>query len=79
MSTATVTSKGQITIPKEIRSIFGLEAGDKVDFVARESGEVSFIPVKNNITSLKGIVAKPKNPISIEDMKATIKKMGGSL
>ena len=79
MSTATITSKGQITIPREIRSIFDLEAGDKIDFVARENGEVSFIPVKKNITSLKGIVAKPAKPVSIEAMKATIKKRGGSV
>lgn len=42
MSTATVTSKGQITIPVEIRTKLDLQTGDRVDFVIDESGRVSF-------------------------------------
>lgn len=76
MSVATITSKGQITIPKEIRALFNLKAGDKINFVSVEDGNVRFIPVKQSVTSLKGVVPKPVNPVSIEDMNDTIKKMG---
>lgn len=77
MSTATVTSKGQITIPIEIRAKLDLKAGDRIDFVIDESGRVSFLPVTKNIVALKGIVAKPDKSVSIEDMKATVKSRGG--
>ena len=76
MSVATITSKGQITIPKEIRALLDLKAGDKVNFISVEDGNVRFIPVKKNVTSLKGSVPKPAKPVSIDDMNDTIKKMG---
>ncbi len=79
MSTATVTSKGQITIPVEIRTKLDLQTGDRVDFVIDESGRVSFLPVTKNIVSLKGIIAKPDKSVSIEDMKATVRARGGKL
>jgi len=79
MGTATVTSKGQITIPVDIRSALKLEAGDRVDFIIGESGQVVFTPVTKNIVSLKGIINRPDKRVSIHDMKATIKTRGGKL
>jgi antitoxin PrlF len=38
MSTATLTSKGQITLPQAVRQALGVEAGDKIDFVAEADG-----------------------------------------
>ena len=78
MSTATVTSKGQITIPVDIRASLSLEAGDRINFVFDdELGIVVFLPAIKNVTSLKGIVAKPDTPVSIEDMNTTVKAKGG--
>ena len=37
---ATVTTKGQVTIPKPVRDLLGIEAGTKVDFRRNERGEV---------------------------------------
>lgn len=79
MSTATMTSKGQVTIPKEVRVLLGLHTGTKVKFNVSDSGEVSFSPITSSIASLKGIIAKPSKPISIEDMKKTIKARGSRL
>ena len=76
MSTATVTSKGQITIPIDIRVSLGIEAGDRINFMMDESGRVVFLPATNNVTSLKGIITKPGTPVSIKDMKATVKAKG---
>lgn len=80
MSIATVTSKGQITIPVDVRASLGLEAGDRINFVLdNELGRVVFMPATKKITSLKGIIAKPDIPVSIEDMKASIKEKGGQV
>ena len=76
MSAATITSKGQITIPKDIRVLLDLQAGDKISFFVNEEGGVNFVPVTQKITTLKGIVAKPSKPVSIEEMNATIKARG---
>ena len=73
MSAATITSKGQITIPKDIRAMLSLEPGDKVNFLVDDEGVVSFVPMTNDVTTLKGIVARPSKPVSIDDMKATVK------
>ena len=76
MSTATVTSKGQITIPKDIRSLLGIESGDKINFLVDDQGTVSFVPATKNVTALRGMIAKPSQPVSLEAMDATIKKRG---
>ena len=76
MSMATVTSKGQITIPKNIRVLLGLQSGDKISFIVDDQGVVSVIPVTKRVTSIKGIVSKPKKPVSIEEMNATVREKG---
>jgi AbrB family looped-hinge helix DNA binding protein len=79
MSTATMTSKGQITVPKEVRVLLGLHTGTKVKFNVSDSGEVRFSLVTDSITNLKGIIARPRKSISIEDMANTIKARGSRL
>jgi len=79
MSTATMTSKGQITVPKEVRVLLGLHTGTKIKFNVSDSGDVNFSPITESITNLKGIVAKPSKPVSIEDMADTIKVRGSRL
>ncbi len=78
MSTSTVTSKGQITIPKYIRDQLKIQAGDRIHFFIDDTnGSVIFLPVKTDVRELKGIVPKPKKSISINDMNDAI-KAGGS-
>ena len=45
MTTATVTSKGQVTIPKKVRDALHLATGDTIEFVVREKGEVILRPI----------------------------------
>lgn len=75
MPTATMTSKGQITIPIEVRIEMGIHAGDRVEFVLNEdTGRFEVIPATVPVQALKGIVPKPKRPVSISDMNEAIRK-----
>jgi len=69
---STVTSKGQVTIPKEARDYLGLKPGDRVKFFIQPDGRVVLLP-KLPITALKGIVPKRKGrPVSLEEMDEAI-------
>jgi len=76
MSAATITSKGQITIPKKIRTTLGLEPGDKISFLTDDHGVVTFIPMTKDVKTLKGIIDKPAHSVSLQDMEKTIKMRG---
>jgi antitoxin PrlF len=76
MPTATVTSKGQITIPREVREALGVEAGDRVEFVAQEKGVYTVVAATRDVRHLKGLVAKPARPVSLEDMKRAVIRRG---
>ena len=77
MSTATMTSKGQITIPADVRKRLGLESGDRVEFVEVEGG-FAIKPANDDVRSLKGLLRKPAKRVSIEDMNAVIRARGGT-
>jgi len=68
MSEAKLTSKGQITLPKEIRLKIGLKQGDRVRFIVEDDGRVRLLPAKRDVSELLGILPKPKKRLSIEEM-----------
>ncbi len=74
MESARVTSKGQITIPVEIRKQLRLSAGDRVQFVQGDRGRFELIPCNESLASLRGILPKPERPVTIEEMNETIRK-----
>ncbi|HTD56164.1 MAG TPA: AbrB/MazE/SpoVT family DNA-binding domain-containing protein [Silvibacterium sp.] len=77
MPSATMTSKGQITIPVEVRTQLGIDTGDRVEFIRNEeTGRYEIIPATVPVQALKGIVPKPKKPVSIADMNEAIRKRG---
>ena len=65
---ATVTGKGQVTIPKPIRDRLHLEPGDKIDFILDEAGDLRVTPVTAPVARLKGMVPKPGSPVNQERM-----------
>ena len=79
MAVATMTSKGQVTLPKEIRDQLNLSAGDKIDFVVGDGREVRLLPRNKSIWDLKGKLKRPgQKPVSLEDMdKAIIAGIAG--
>jgi antitoxin PrlF len=73
MPTATLTSKGQITIPKEIREQLRLQTGHRVEFQIDSNGKISLIPRNKDIRSLKGIIRpRRKKPVTVEEMQEAI-------
>lgn len=79
MPQATLTSKGQITVPKPIREHLKLQAGDRLVFLVGADGTVNIKPLTAPVTILKGIVPKPDRPVSIEDMNRAIRSRGGGI
>ena len=78
MTTATVTSKGQITIPVQVRQALHVGAGDRVEFVEVEPGRYEFIAATRSVTDLKGMFGKAAKVVSIEEMNAAIAARGAS-
>jgi AbrB family looped-hinge helix DNA binding protein len=72
MPTATLTSKGQITIPAPVRTALGLNAGSRIEFVEVDKGKYAIVPATCSVRELKGILRKPSKPVSIEDMNRAI-------
>ena len=79
MSTATVTSKGQITRPATVRTSLGIDTGSRIEFVEMENGQFMIVPIVSPIQSLKGMLRKPASPVSIEDMNRAIATQGAKL
>ena len=73
MTSATVTSKGQVTIPKEIRDYLKLNAGSRIDFVIDADGQVKVIPLNVPAKALSGILHRPgMKAATIEEMESAI-------
>lgn len=78
MTTATITSKGQITIPAEVRHALAVDAGDRVEFVQIEPGQYLFVAANRSVTELKSMFGKARKRVSIDDMNSAIAARGAS-
>jgi antitoxin PrlF len=75
MAAATVTSKGQITIPAQVRTALGVEAGDRIEFVEVGKGEFNIVAATRSVRELSGMLyRKGRKLVSIEEMNAAIAK-----
>jgi len=75
MALATLTGKGQVTIPKVVRDSLGLHAGDRVEFVITESEEALIRPITKRVDDVFGRLHKPgRKPVSIEKMNIGIRQ-----
>jgi AbrB family looped-hinge helix DNA binding protein len=78
MATATVTSKGRITIPVDVRADLKVDAGDRVAFVQIAPGRYEFVAVTQEVTALRGMFGPAKTAVSIDAMKAAIAHQGAA-
>ena len=75
MASATVTSKGQITIPKKVRQTLRLGPGDRVEFLIEKGGKISVRPGKADVADLKGLLhRRGRRAVSLAEMDAAIAK-----
>ena len=73
MPIATLTSKGQLTLPMPVRKAMGLESGDRVDFVEDGQGGFRVVPLRKSIVSVKGRFAgRAAQPVSVDAMNQAV-------
>jgi AbrB family looped-hinge helix DNA binding protein len=63
---AKTSSKGQVTVPVEVRRLIGLEAGGKVQFQTDAEGRVYVTAKKRSIKGLKGLFLQPSSPVDVD-------------
>ena len=74
---AKITSKGQITLPADLRKSLGLSAGDRVDFIRNEKGNYELKARKGTLADLWGIVKLDK-PITSDELAEWIQEARAS-
>ena len=70
---ATLTSKGQVTLPKKIREKLGLSTGDQIEFFLEDEQNIRFVLKHVSISQLRGMLLKPDRPVSLEEMDKAIR------
>ena len=70
--TATVTSKGQVTLPAEARHRLGIHAGTKLEFIIRGDDRLEAVLVGGSVRDLKGALPKPRRALSLAQMDEAI-------
>jgi len=72
MPSAKITSKGQVTIPQEVREAMGVSEGDRLEFVHMEGGGFALKRSTRSIRDLKGIIPLRRKPATLEEMQEAI-------
>ncbi len=75
---ATLTSKGQITIPKAVRDTLKLHPGDRLEFLVDADGSVRIVPATRPVTELKALLPRPARTLSLEEIDAVIAERGSA-
>ena len=68
---ATVSSKGQVVIPGDVRRQLGLVQGSVLRFVLEADG-VRLLPAAGDVRRLKGRLPQPAAPVSVDDMNLAV-------
>ena len=78
MATSTLTSKGQITLPKSVREHLHLGKGDQVDFIAADDGKVVLQRLGTSVRALAGMLyRRGRKPLSLAEMDDAIAEAVG--
>lgn len=72
MDTATLTSKGQLTLPKRLREMWRLGPGDRLRFELGDDRQVTLVPEKLDVRALRGCLPAKGSAVSLDDMDEAI-------
>ncbi|MBK8907419.1 MAG: type II toxin-antitoxin system PrlF family antitoxin [Rhodospirillales bacterium] len=72
MATATITTKGQTTIPKSVRECLHLSPGDRVEFIVQDDGTALMVPATLTLTDLKAAIPAPPRKLGLRDFEDAI-------
>jgi antitoxin PrlF len=74
MALATLTSKGQVTIPKEVRTLLKLHTGDKIEIIVTENGEAIIKPISKKVDDIFCKLHKSgREPVALKDIDTAIR------
>lgn len=74
MSESTISSKGQVTIPKAIRLRMHLKTGDRLRFVVEADGSVRLAAATRDVSTLRDILPRPKRRATLDEMQSAIRR-----
>ena len=74
MPVATITSKGQLTVPLAVRKDMDLQPGSKLEFIPDADGTWRVLKRKRSLVELAGIVKWADEPVSIDEMNEKAKR-----
>jgi AbrB family looped-hinge helix DNA binding protein len=75
MALATITTKGQVTIPKSVRDSLMLSTGDKIEFVVTDKREALIRPISKKVDEVFDLLHNPgRKTVSVEEMDAKIRQ-----
>ncbi len=72
MPLATITSKGQTTIPKYVRNKLNLAPGDRVEFLVQEDGTALMVPAKLTLENLRGCLPPPEKALTLAELDEVV-------
>jgi antitoxin PrlF len=72
--TATLTGKGQVTVPQEVREKLQLRSGQQLKFTIENGRRVVVTPLYRRLSELVGILPKPKRTVTLEEMDKAIRQ-----
>lgn len=71
-----ITSKGQVTIPEEIRREYRLQAGDQVQWEITDRGTIELRKAGGSLEDLARVLPRPSRTATVEDMDAAVRSQG---
>jgi antitoxin PrlF len=74
MNESTISSKGQVTIPKAIRTRLHLKVGDRLRFVVEADGSVRLAAATRDVSTLRDILPSPKRRATLDEMQSVIRR-----